>query len=162
LGILGAQLLHEPRLDGLASIGVSLVLAVMAIFLAYETKSLLIGEPASPRLEAAILQRAADDPAIRTANGVFTVHLGPDQVVAELSLEFEPTARAPEIEDSVERIEVAIVSDYPEVAALFVKPQSAGEWRARHRSIEEASDPELRERMARRHALRERFRASAG
>jgi cation diffusion facilitator family transporter len=161
LGILGSQLLGEPRLDGLASIGVSLVLAVMAIFLAYETKSLLIGEAASPRLEAAILKAAIDDPAVRAANGVFTVHLGPDQVVAELSLEFEPDVRAAEIEDAVERIEVAIVTDYPEVAALFVKPQSAGEWQARHRSIEEASDPALRARSARRYELRRRFQSDA-
>ncbi|HVT53098.1 MAG TPA: cation diffusion facilitator family transporter [Dongiaceae bacterium] len=161
LGILGTQLLGEPRLDGMASIGVSLVLAVMAIFLAYETKSLLMGEPASPRLEAAILQAAAADPAVRAANGVFTVHLGPDQVVVELSLEFEPEARAVEIEDAVERIEVAVVNDYPEVAALFVKPQSAEEWRARHSRIEAESDPELRARAARRHSLRERYRAEA-
>jgi cation diffusion facilitator family transporter len=158
-GILGAQLLHEPRLDGVASMGVSLVLAAMAIFLAYETKSLLIGEPASPRLEAAILRHATQDPVVRTANGLFTVHLGPDQVVAELSLEFKPDSTAAEIEDSVERIEVAIVGEHPEVAALFVKPQSAEEWRARHANIVEASDPELREKMARRHAVRERLRA---
>ena len=69
---------------------------------------------------------------------------------------------AAEIEDSVERIEVAIVEDYPEVAALFVKPQSAEEWKARHSRIAEASSPELRERTARRHALRERFRMDAG
>jgi cation diffusion facilitator family transporter len=160
-GILGAQLLDEPRLDGAASIGVSLVLAVMAIFLAYETKSLLIGEPASPRLEAGILKAASEDPAVKTTNGLFTIHLGPDQVVAELSLEFKAECRAEEIEDSVERIEVAIVTDYPEVAALFVKPQSAEEWQARHRNIEEASDPELRTKSARRYALRQRLQTEA-
>jgi cation diffusion facilitator family transporter len=160
-GILGTQLLDEPRLDGLASIGVSLVLAVMAIFLAYETKSLLIGEAASPRLEAAILKAASEDPAVKTANGLFTIHLGPDQVVAELSLEFKAECKAGEIEDSVERIEVAIVTDYPEVAALFVKPQSAGEWQARHNRIVAESDQELREHTARRHAIRERLRSSS-
>jgi cation diffusion facilitator family transporter len=156
LGILGAQLLDEPRLDGLASIGVSLVLAVMAIFLAYETKSLLIGEAASPYLEAAILKAASDDPAVAKANGVFTIHLGPDQVVAELSLEFKATCTAGKIEESVERIEVAIVTDHPEVAALFVKPQSAEEWQARHSRIVADSDPELRARDGQRRASREK------
>jgi cation diffusion facilitator family transporter len=161
LGILGAQLLGEPRLDGLASIGVSLVLAVMAIFLAYETKGLLLGEPASPRLEAAILQAASDDPAVQKANGVFTVHLGPDQVVAELSLQFKASCNAGEIEESVERIEVAIVTNHPQVAALFVKPQSAEEWQARHNQIAADSDPELRAHSAKRHALRERIRSGS-
>ena len=162
LGILAAQLLKEPRLDGVASIGVGLVLAVMAVFLAYETKSLLIGEPASPRLEAAILKATADDPAVCRANGVFTVQLGPDQVVAELSVEFKAECTAAEIEDAVERIEAAIVADYAEVAALFVKPQSAEEWQRRHRRVEVASDPELRESVARRHALRDRLRSDIG
>jgi cation diffusion facilitator family transporter len=162
LGILGAQLLDEPRLDGLGSIGVSLVLAVMAIFLANETKGLLIGESASPRLEAGILELAAADPAVRVANGLFTVHLGPDQVIAELSLQFKSETNAAEIEDSVERIEVAIVTEYPEVAALFVKPQSAEEWQARHSRIEAESDPKLRARTARRHALRDRLRTRMG
>jgi cation diffusion facilitator family transporter len=161
-GILGAQLLDAPWLDGVGSIGVSLVLAVMAIFLAYETKSLLIGEPASPQLEAAILRAATEDPAVQRANGVFTVHLGPNQVVAELSLAFKAEAIAGEIEDSVERIEAAIVEDYPEVVALFVKPQSAEEWRARHHSIEEASDPELRAWVAQRQAIRDKLRAHRG
>jgi divalent metal cation (Fe/Co/Zn/Cd) transporter len=145
-----------------ASIGVSLVLGVMAVFLAYETKSLLIGEPASPQLEAAILEAAADDPAVRNANGVITVHLGPNQVVVELSVEFKAECTAGEIEDSVERIEVAVVTGYPEVAALFVKPQAAGEWQARRRNIEAASDADQRAHAERRRAIRERLRARAG
>lgn len=161
-GILGAHLLHIPELDGAASIGVGLVLTVMALFLAYETKGLLIGEPASPWLEAAILKAAADEPVVKQINGLFTVHLGPDQVVAELSLEFKADSMSGEIEDAVERIEQALVSEYPEVAGLFVKPQSAEEWQRRHRRIEAASDPELREHVARRHALRERLRSNAG
>src|SRR6185369_3089698 len=115
------QLLHEPALDGLASIGISLVLGGMAAFLATETKGLLLGEQASPILEAAILRAASEDPAVRAANGVYTVHLGPDQIVAELSVEFERTADAAEIERAVERIEAAIRREHPEVSMLFVK-----------------------------------------
>ena len=160
-GILGAQLLHMPQLDGAASIGVGLVLATVALFLAYETKGLLIGESASPQLEAAILAAAAEEPSVKQVNGLFTVHLGPDQVVAELSVEFQADSVAAEIEDAVERIEQAVASEYPEVAGLFVKPQSAQEWQRRHRRIEAASDPELRARVARRHALREKLRSGA-
>lgn len=162
LGIFGAQLLGIPELDGVASIGVGLVLTAMALFLAYETKSLLIGEAASPELEAAILRAAFDDPAVEHANGVITVHLGPEQVVAELSLEFKSEARAGEIEESVERIEAAIRAEYREIAALFVKPQSAEEWRRRHRRIEAASDEGLRERSARRRGIRDRVLRQSG
>src|SRR5690606_8081474 len=54
-GIFAAQQLEVPELDGVASIGIGLVLAATAAFLARETKALLIGERASSRLERGIL-----------------------------------------------------------------------------------------------------------
>ena len=157
LGILGAQLLKMPALDGVASLGISFILGSMAVFLARETKGLLLGEQASPALEAAILRAASEDPAVRMANGVYTVHLGPEQIVAELSVEFERTADAAEIEAAVERIEAAIRADQPEVSMLFVKPQAHSLWRARLARIEEASSPELRASASRRRAVRDKI-----
>jgi cation diffusion facilitator family transporter len=153
IGILGAQLLGLPELDGVASIGISMVLGIMATFLAIETKGLLLGEQASPLLEAAILRVAAADPAVQTANGVFTVHVGPDQIVAELSVAFEREADAAAIEQAVERIETAIRTEHPEIAMLFVKPQPCANWRARLARIEAASSPPQRASAGRRHAL---------
>jgi cation diffusion facilitator family transporter len=153
LGILGAQLLEMPELDGVASLGISLILGVMAVFLAAETKGLLLGEQASPQLEAAILRAASEDPAVHVANGVYTVHIGPEQIVAELSVAFERTANAAEIEQSVERIEAAIRVDHPEVVMLFVKPQTHDTWRARLAQVEATSSPDLRAAATRRRAL---------
>lgn len=153
LGILGAQLFDLPALDGIASIGISLVLGAMAVFLAVETKGLLLGEQASPLLEAAILRAATADPAVQTANGVYTVHIGPSQIVADLSLAFERSADADEIERAVQRIEAAIRAEHPEVLMLFVKPQSHATWDARLARIEAQSSPELRASATRRRAL---------
>ena len=152
LGILGSQILHMPELDGIASLGISLILGTMAVFLAIETKGLLLGEQASPALEAAILRAASEDPAVHMANGVYTVHLGPEQIVAELSVEFASSADAGEIERSVERIEAAIRKENPEVQMLFVKPQSHATWRARLARIEATSSPEVRASATRRRA----------
>jgi cation diffusion facilitator family transporter len=153
LGILGAQLFDMPALDGIASLGISLILGTMAVFLAVETKGLLLGEQASPVLEAAILRVASADPAVQVANGVYTVHIGPDQIVADLSVAFERTADAAEIERAVERIEAAIRAEHPEVLMLFVKPQAHETWRARLAGIEATSSPELRASAIRRRAL---------
>jgi len=153
VGILGAQLLHMPALDGIASLGISVILGTMAVFLAVETKGLLLGEQASPVLEAAILRAASADPAVHGANGVYTVHIGPEQIVAELSVAFERDADAAEIERSVERIEAAIRAEHPEVLMLFVKPQAQQTWQARLAGIEAASSPELRASASRRRAL---------
>jgi len=92
-------------------------------------------------LEGVILRIAAEEKAVHKPNGVYTVHMGPDQVVAELSLEFEDVATAPEIEAAVESIEKQIRAEYPEVKMLFVKPQPHRTWLARLRQIEQNSAP---------------------
>jgi cation diffusion facilitator family transporter len=138
-GILGTQLLHVPQLDGIASISIAVVLAVSSLFLARETKALLIGESALPQVRDSILRIASADPAIRKANGVLTVQMGPQQVVAALSAEFEDRLTTPQIEDCVNRVEAAIKFAHPEITTLFVKPQTPETWTARRKAI--GTDP---------------------
>ena len=140
VGILLAQLLDEPRLDGLASVLIALLLGAVAIFLARESKNLLIGEPALPEVRDAILRVAQADAAIRKANGVVTTQFGPNQVIASLSVEFADHLTANDIEHCVERIEAAIQKDHPEVTTLFVKPQAHDTWEDRIEDIVEEND----------------------
>lgn len=133
VGIAAAQHLAMPELDGAASIGIAAVLAMTAIFLARETKGLLIGEAADPGVTAKLLRIATADPAVRGANGVMTVHIGPDQIVAAFSLEFEDALNAPDIEACVERLEAALKRDVPEITTVFIKPQTPATF-ARHRA----------------------------
>lgn len=127
-GILAAQLFNMPELDGAASIAIAAVLASTAVFLARESKGLLLGEAAAPDLEKAILIIAQADPAVQKANGILTVHLAPQQVIAGLSIEFEDRMNAPQIEKCVRRIEARVVAQYPQVTTLFVKPQTKRIW----------------------------------
>jgi cation diffusion facilitator family transporter len=127
-GIFAADFFAMPELDGAGSIGIGLLLAVTAIFLARESKGLLIGERADPELEADILDCAGRDPAILKANGVITVHLAPDQIVASLSAEFCDNVSADDIEACVERLERQLAERRQQVTVLFVKPQSARRW----------------------------------
>ncbi|TPN84110.1 cation transporter [Mesorhizobium sp. CU2] len=139
-GILAAELLEMPKLDGVASIGIAVILGATAIFLARESKGLLIGEPASPDVQEKMLAVAQKDPAVQRANGVLTVHLGPQEIVAGLSIEFEDHLTAPEIEACVERLEARFKKEMPEVTRLFVKPQTAGTWEQRRKAIADASE----------------------
>jgi cation diffusion facilitator family transporter len=131
VGVAGAHLLGDPRFDGAASLGIGSVLAVSAMLLARETKALLIGEPAHPNVRKAILRMAEEDAAIRTSNGVLTVQLGPNNIVAALSAEFEDGLTTEEIETAVERVEYAIRCAYPDITVLFVKPQTPETWQKR-------------------------------
>jgi cation diffusion facilitator family transporter len=139
-GILAAELLEMPELDGAASIGIGLILGATAIFLARESKGLLIGEPASLEVQEKVLAIAQQDPAVQRANGVLTVHMGPQEIVAGLSIEFEDHLTAPAIEACVERIEARLKQEMPEITRLFVKPQTTGTWEQRRKLIEAASN----------------------
>jgi cation diffusion facilitator family transporter len=139
-GLVGTQLFGLPVLDGVASIGIACVLAVSASLLARETKGLLIGEAAHPAVADSILEIAAGDAGVRCANGVLTVQMGPNQVVAALSADFEDALTTPQIEDCINRIEKQAKTAHPEIVSLFVKPQTAQTWRARRKVIEQNSD----------------------
>ncbi|RWI87742.1 cation diffusion facilitator family transporter [Mesorhizobium sp.] len=134
-GILTSELLAIPELDGAGSIGIAVILGATAIFLARESKGLLLGEPASPEVERKVLVIADHDPAVQRANGILSVHIGPQEIVAGLSIEFEDHLTAPEIEACVERLEARLKSDMPEITRLFVKPQATGTWERRRKPI---------------------------
>ncbi|MEO5624646.1 MAG: cation diffusion facilitator family transporter [Dokdonella sp.] len=127
-GVGASHLLHEPIYDGIASIAIGGVLAASSLLLARETKALLLGESAHPHVRDAILRIAGEDHAVRTANGVITIQLGPKNVIAALSAEFEDALTTPQIEACIHRIEIAIKAAHPSVTGVFIKPQTPEVW----------------------------------
>lgn len=138
-GLLAAQLLDMPVLDGVASLCIAGVLAATAFLLARETKGLLMGEAADPHVARRILALANADEDLRCANGVTTMQMGPAQVVAMLSAEFEDARTTPQIEACITRIEAAAKREHPELVAVFIKPQTPEVFRER-RSLLEGTD----------------------
>jgi cation diffusion facilitator family transporter len=139
-GIAAAQAFDAPRLDGVASIGIALVLLVSSLLLVRETKGLLIGETAHARTREDILRVAANDAGVRRANGVLALQLGPNQIVAALSVEFHEALSTKEIEQAVNRIETAVCRASPDVVILFVKPQTEATWRSRAERVTSVPD----------------------
>ena len=127
-GIAAASYFDLPMLDGVASLGIGALLTVAAVMLAKETKALLIGESADRDLSAGVLRIAESDSAVRRANGVLTVQMGPREVVAALSIEFEDSHYTPEVEAAIVRIERETRRQWPEVIALFVQPRTGDAW----------------------------------
>jgi cation diffusion facilitator family transporter len=124
-GTVAAQVLDRPVLDGAASIAIGILLALIAIVLARETKGLLIGEPARSELVSSICAMARAQPGIEHSNGLFTVHIGPRQVVAALSVDFNDAISAGEVETIVATLEDRVRKAHPEVVSLLIKPQRA-------------------------------------
>jgi divalent metal cation (Fe/Co/Zn/Cd) transporter len=123
VGTLAAGYFNAPVLDGVGSIAISALLACIAVILAIETKALLIGEPASPRIRELIVTTARGTPGVEQANLLFTVHLSPHQIVAALSLQFSDALTTTELEQKVSEIERAIRRAAPDVSSVFIRPQ---------------------------------------
>ena len=124
-GIAASHVLQRPQLDGAASIGIGLLLAIVATFLARESKGLLIGEPAASEVVTSICAIARAHPGVERTNGLFTVHLGPEQVVAAITVDFRDTLSAGDVEAAVAAIEDRVKATHPEIVLLLIKPQSA-------------------------------------
>ncbi len=137
IGVAGSAWLGQLWMDGAASLGIAAILGVAALLLARESKSLLIGEQARPKLAESILRTAGADRDIRQANGVLTMQMGPDTVVANLSAEFEDALATPQIEACILRIEKKTKTSHPELVALFVKPQTPDTWEERRSALEQ-------------------------
>ena len=129
LGTVLAAHFDMPLADGVSSILIGLVLTCTSTLLARESKSLLIGERADGDLIRSILAIANAACGASHANGVLTMHLAPDQVMAAMSFEFDDRLTAPQIEEMIADIERRIQAAHPEVTSLFIKPQNAQQYR---------------------------------
>jgi len=124
IGLAISQQTGDPRYDGMASIVIGLILAFTAFVLAYESKALLIGEAADPELVEALRQMVAKRKGITAVGDILTVHSSPDQVTAMLSVDFEDSISARDVERIVWEIEEEAARTHPLVRRLFIRPRS--------------------------------------
>jgi cation diffusion facilitator family transporter len=94
--------------DAAASGAIGLMLVAIAIFLAIENYSLLIGEAAPERVEAGIRRLAEDDRDVRRVVDLRTMHIGPHDILVVLGLEFQPTLTVPRVQEAIVRVQQAI------------------------------------------------------
>ena len=122
-GVWLSQALRSPVLDGVASVTIGLILAGTAAFLAWECQSLLTGEAAAPEVRRGIRRIVETEGAVAWPNEILTMHFGPKDVLAALSLEFHRHHPADVVEAVVSRIEGRIKAQHPEVTRVFVEAQ---------------------------------------
>ena len=96
----------------------------MAFFLAAEGMKLLIGERADPEIVESIRGLADSDPDIGCVGDVLTMHMGPDEVLLNLAVEFRGGLSAEDLGDAIARVERAIRDKHPEVKRIFIEAAS--------------------------------------
>jgi cation diffusion facilitator family transporter len=134
-GIALGQWLAMPVFDAIASIGIALILAATAALLAYECKSLLIGEGVHPETRRGVEAIVAGQDGILRINEHRSMHLGPEDVLLALSVDFAGDLDADQVEAAISRLEQAIKARYPEISRVFIEAQS---WRAHRQALEQA------------------------
>ena len=123
IGIALSQYTGILIFDSIASIVIGLILIGTAIWLAYETKGLLIGESANRSTIKDIrdILEAADS--IEHVNEVLTMHMGPDFILANISVNFADSKTADEIEIVIADIDKSIKAQKPQIKRIFIEAE---------------------------------------
>ena len=110
--------------DGLASVIIGIILAVTAIWLAIETKGLLIGESADPIIVKGIKALADDYDEVEHINEVLTMHMGPEYILVNISIDFDDQVKAGKIERVISEMDKQIKQRWPLVKRIFVEAEA--------------------------------------
>lgn len=121
LGLALSELTGDPRLDGVASVLIGLLLGIVALFLAREAKGLLIGEAADPELIASI-RRVVSREGVMGVGKIMTIHNAPDQIVAAVNVDFDNRLSAADVERIVDDIERSLQVEFPAIYRVYVRP----------------------------------------
>ncbi len=113
--------------DGVASIVIGLLLAAVAVFLAIESRGLLVGEAMDREAVQSIRAIAADDPDVETVLPPLTMQLSPSEVLLNLEVRFRAGLDVRELEAVVARLEDGIRAKHPEVHKMFIEASSLRE-----------------------------------
>ncbi len=123
VGIWASHAFDDPRIDGVASIAIGLILGLVAILLARESKGLLIGERADPAVIETIRGIVAAHPGIVSVNHVRTIHTAPDSIFAAISADFEDAITMGVGETIIEDMEIELKAAVPMLASIYIRPE---------------------------------------
>jgi cation diffusion facilitator family transporter len=122
LGVGLAIVLNDPIYDALGSVSIGALLGIIAIVLASEMKSLLIGESASKEVDTAIRGTVETTPAVQKLIHLRTLHLGPDELLVALKLELDANLDYRGVASAINDVESAIRQRVPIARIIYVEP----------------------------------------
>lgn len=128
LGLAGAGvwLSHhygDPRIDGVASILIGFVLALVAAVLARQAKGLLIGESADPALVETLREAVRARPEITAVNHVRTIHTAPEAIFVAISADFVDGLTMDQGERAIEAMEAELKAISPSISSIYIRPE---------------------------------------
>ena len=123
LGAVGMTLITDnPRWDAAGTISIGVLLGIIAVVLAIEMRSLLIGEAAGAGDRQAILDAIADSPDAERLIHIRTQHLGPEELLVAAKVAFPPDRTFAQVATAIDALEVAIRARVPEARVIYIEP----------------------------------------
>jgi cation diffusion facilitator family transporter len=121
LGVGLTELTGDPVWDGIGTCAIGLLLIAVAVVLVIETKSLLIGESATPealaRIEAGLL-----GPGVDRIIHLRTMHLGPEEILVGAKLAMPPGATLPQVAQAIDAAEERVRAAVPAARVIYLEP----------------------------------------
>ncbi len=123
LGAVTATLVtDDPIWDGIGTLSIGLLLTVIAVVLASEMKSLLLGETADVAVQASIRSVIEGDAAVKGLIHMRTQHVGPDELLVGAKLSFTSGLSVAEVAETINRVETAIRAAVPAARIIYLEP----------------------------------------
>lgn len=123
--------------NGVASILIGVLLLVVAGLLLRETKSLLPGEPAEPKLLQQVADLVGREPAIVYTAPPLSSYLSPHEILVVLPVEFAPALPAAQLTQAAARRRAAIRAAHPDVQHVFIQPTTREEVRQKQKETDQ-------------------------
>lgn len=111
----------DPLWDAVSTLAIGLLLAMIAIFLYLEIKSLLLGESASQDDKNIITKIFEADERVVRLKELLTLHMAPDQILITAHVKFRDDLNIREVEDTIDEIEMKIIEQVPHAYKIFIE-----------------------------------------
>ncbi len=108
--------------DAIGTLAIGVLLVVVAIILAIEMKSLLIGEGATPEDHARILAAINGSDDVEAVIHMKTLYLGPDELMVAAKVAFPPTSTLEDVARSIDALERHVRESVPVARVIYIEP----------------------------------------
>ncbi|GAB1692854.1 cation diffusion facilitator family transporter [Krasilnikovia sp. M28-CT-15] len=122
LGVGLSVLTGNAIFDGISTLCIGALLGTIAVLLAVETKSLIIGESAVPEQVAAIEQALLSAPGVDRVIHLRTMHLGPDDLLLAAKIAVGPNDEGTEIAATIDDAEARVRAVVPTAKVIYLEP----------------------------------------
>lgn len=125
IAIVATMVTGNPIYDAVGTLGIGLLLIVVAIFIAVEIKAMLIGQSVEPVQREAIRKFISERPEIKQVFSLITLQLGNDIMVAVQAEMAEPELSIAANILRINETEAALKAAFPEVRWSFFEPDDS-------------------------------------